>query len=67
MFSSMFTGSSTPEVAPGDYYDYDFIHETNDSEFLSEFPYPNEISPEMKVKYEMSNIQMLSVLHLHLK
>ena len=39
MFSSMFSGASTPEVAPGDYYDYDFIHETNDSDFLSEFPF----------------------------
>jgi len=35
LFSSMFTGASTPEVAPGDYYDYDFIHETNDSDFLN--------------------------------
>merc|ERR1719500_2682122 len=37
MFSSMFTGASTPEVAPGDYYDYDFIHETNDSDFLNRY------------------------------
>ena len=48
MFSSMFTGASTPEVAPGDYYDYDFIHETNDSDFLSEFLFPNSICPEME-------------------
>ena len=34
MFSSMFSGE--PEVAPGDYYDYDFIHETNDTDFLGE-------------------------------
>ena len=34
MFSSMFSGSHVPEVMPGDYYDYDFIHETNDTDFL---------------------------------
>ena len=67
MFSSMFSGASTPEVAPGDYYDYDFIHETNDSEFLSEFPFPNSIWPEMEGSMKMSNIQILSALHLHLK
>ena len=37
----MFSGSEATVVTPGDYYDYknyDFIHETNDTEFLSEFP-----------------------------
>ena len=31
--------SGTPEVAPGEYYDY-FSPDTNDSDFLSEFTFP---------------------------
>ena len=52
MFSSMFSGGTTPEVAPGDYYDYEFSHETNDSDFLSEFLFPNSICPDMEGSME---------------
>jgi len=42
LFSSMFSGSESTVVSPGDYYDYDFIHETNDTDFLNPDMYEDE-------------------------
>ena len=57
MFSSMFSGGTTPEVAPGDYYDYEFSHETNDSDFLSEFLFLTQFALRWR---EVWNVKLLN-------